>query len=433
MKLFVVTSNSGELTALLPATYHDVAVYSGPLHSDVESYIQARLADVVLLDDQTGTLETLLHAVRTAVSANIPTLVHVTMNTASVGQLRDLGAHVTTGLDTDALIRWVADTLQLRKKQTNNVKIVATSSAKGGASKTTLLTMVAETCARRGARVLLVDGDLSNGALRSVYGLGSDARPYTELASPNDRRGWTVETVSSYITKRTFAIGNQPVELHFLLAAQSAADLQDMNDAHMRGFMHVLHQLPYDLILVDTGPEILRRPLPLTVLDNHGYILIPCPTGVLEREGAANLLATIKKFDADGTDTKRCGLIFVEPEIGSVTASYMPTLRQTAKVNFPAVKQLGIMPRDARAISIALQFQAEKGRYHSPLQVAPNSRYAQQAWILAEEIATFLGITLPEPAPKTKWWHRVFKKNQISVDEPVTDGVAVPEKEGIAA
>lgn len=431
MKLFVVSGNSGELSTLLPATYHDVAVYSGPMHSDVDSYIQARLAEAVLLDDQIGTLETLTHAVQTCVSANIPTLVHVALHTGSVGQLRDLGAHVTTGLDTDTLIGWVAETLQLRKKQTNNVKIVATSSAKGGASKTTLLTMVAETFARRGARVLLVDGDLSNGALRSVYGLGSDARPYTELASPSDRRGWTIETVSSYITKRTFTIGNQSVDLHFLLAAQSAADLQDMNDAHMRGFMHVLHQLPYDLILVDTGPEILRRPLPLTVLDNQGFILIPCPTGVLEREGAANLLATIKKFDADGTDTKRCGLIFVEPEIGSVTASYMPTLRQTAKTNFPSVKQLGIMPRDARALSIALQFQAEKGRYHSPLQVAPNSRYAQQAWVLADEIAKFLGIPLPLPAPKTSWWHRTFKKHHIMLDEPVTDGVVVPEKDGM--
>lgn len=426
MRLCLVMQNGPALATRIGAGYQGVATMTASGYAALDGFLRADLTDVVVLDDRMGSPAALMQAVDAGIAHQKLVLVHLVGPALSDrDRYLDRGVAVTPGLDEDALLLWIVAQVQLQATSATNVRIVATASAKGGASKTTLLALAAEALAYRGLRVLCVDTDLSNAALRAYYGFGADARPYTELAQPDDHRGWSVATVTSYISTKLVHIRGRDVHISFLLGASTAADFHDVNDHDVDGLFSVLQQLPFDIILVDTGPELLRRPMIVPVFRAGGRVLVPCPTGVLEREGANNLLTTIKQWDQAALE--RTALVFVEPERGSVTQSYLPTLQTTAKRNYPSVGQLGLLPRDAHAISSAVQFQATHGRYHSPLHVSPYSRLAQGVWALSDAIATFVDITLPEPAPKRGFIDRLFRRNRMVMLPPVADGITVPE------
>jgi hypothetical protein len=264
---------------------------------------------------------------------------------------------------------------------------------------------------------LMWEADLSNAAIRQHYGFGADARPYTELADPNDRRGWNTTSVSSYIAQRTLSIRGKSIDLAFLLGPSNAASLQDLERHQWLALHDVIQQLPYSVVIVDTGPEILRRPTALHVLDAGGFVIVPCPTGVLEREGAANLLSTIREWNSEAL--KRCGLVFVEPERDAVSLRHLPAIRQTAQRNFSTVRQLGLLPRDARAISSAAQLLIEHGAYRSPLEIAPHSTLSQATWQLTESISSLINLPLKQPIPRSSWINRLFQRRKITQLTPI--------------
>ncbi len=174
-------------------------------------------------------------------------------------------------------------------------------------------------------------------------------------------------------------------------------------------------------------PELARRPYPLKILEFGGSVVIPCPLGILEREGARNLMDMVREYQLP---LDRCSLLYVEPEKGSVWGDQMPLIQKMATQQFPQVNQLSMIPRDARAISMAAKRQVETGQYWSPLAVAPNSNLARAVWAYSEELAKAVGIELPRAAPKRSWWQRsVFKRNKLVPETIVVDGVMVPESE----
>jgi hypothetical protein len=45
-------------------------------------------------------------------------------------------------------------------------------------------------------------------------------------------------------------------------------------------------ELPdYDILLIDTSPDYLKRPYPTHVLQSGGYVVLPAPPGNRERMG----------------------------------------------------------------------------------------------------------------------------------------------------
>ena len=437
MKLLILTRSADMLKSLLETQYAAVQATASSDPSMLSPFIQSRLTDAVVLDDQLFDPAALVDAARQGVLAGVPVCVHlVGPGLTQQTVLRDLGAQVTTGRDHDALTQWVADILHLTPHTQSQTAMIGIATAKGGAAKTTTAVLCAESLAYRGARVLLVDTDISNAAIRAFYGLSDAARSYTELADPQDSRGFTAASLRGYIEPVTIPIGDRAVQVDVLLGPALAATAYDLTTAQLRALLASTQQLRYDVVIVDTSPELMRRPMALYILDVGGRILVPCPTGVLERQGAHNLIHTLKEASgADGAFLAHTGLLFVEPEHGSVTASYLPTLRRVSQQQYPTVAHLGVLPRDAKAISIAQTMSAEQRRYASPLHVAPHSRLARTMWTLADSIAAWSGITLPQPAPKQGWIDRLFRRSKVVALPDVAElhGETVPDMTEVRA
>ena len=418
MNIAIAMQQSAAIGTVLESRYQDISPLMNTNYDTPLQLLRAQLCDVLIVDDRSGNPTKLLQLVEAGLAKGIPVLVSLSGPALHEEPgLRDRGASITNITDPEEISRWIAATLGLVSCQHADVTVLATASAKGGASKTTLACLLAEALAYRGERVLLWEADLSNAAIRQHYGFGSDARPYTELADPNDRRGWTTDSVASYLARRSISIRDRQVELSFLLGPSNAATLQDMERHQWNALHEVITQLPFTTVIVDTGPEILRRPTALQVLDAGGYALVPCPTGILEREGAANLLTTIREWNPQAL--QRCGLVFVEPEKGAVSLKDLPAIRQLAEQNFGAVSQLGLLPRDARALSSAAQLLIERGTYVSPLDIAPHSRLARATWQLTDALALMINTSLEASAPRSSWFQRTFRRNTL-VELPPT-------------
>ncbi len=429
MNIAFALTHGAEISAALEASYQDVSPMISTAFDTPLQLVRAHLTDAIVIDDRLGPVSTMLSLVEAALAQSIPVLALLTgPGRNEERQLRDRGVAITLDSDVPAMVEWIASQLGLMRQTRSNVTIIATASAKGGASKTTLACLLGEALAYRGERVLLWEADLSNAAIRQHYGFGTDARPYTELADPNDRRGWTTASVNSYIAKKHVTVRDRSVELAFLLGPSGAASLQDMERHQWNALHEVILQLPYTVVIVDTGPEILRRPTALQVLDSGGYVLVPCPTGVLEREGAANLLTTIREWNTEALH--RCGLVFVEPERGAVSIKDLPAIRQTAQHNFREVSQLGLLPRDARVISNAAQLMIARRKYYSPLDIAPHSRLARATWQLTDAVGHMIGHTFTAAAPRSSWFSRIFRRNKLIELPPANESLSI--NEGVA-
>lgn len=436
MKIGFAMRGAGAIGTLIATRYQGITQYSGEGYDTALNLLETndRLLDAVVVDDRVGTPAELLRVVDTALTARKHVLVVLTGPALREQQsLHDRGAVVSPALSQDGVIAWVATTLGLVvAPSASTTRVLAFGSGKGGASKTTMACLTAEAWARRGARVLMIENDLSNASLRRQYGFGRDALPFTDLASRDDTRGWTIDSVRSFVRPKEITIDGKRVTLDFLLGPSTAANLHDLKPHHWDSLYAIAAQLGYDVVIYDCSPELARRPYPLKVLENGGYVVIPCPLGILEREGARNLMDMVREHKLP---LDHCALAYVAPERGSVWDDQMPIIRTMATQQFPQVHQLAMIPRDARAISLAAKRQVETGQYWSPLAVAPNSKLAQAVWAYSEALARHVGLELPEPAPKRSWWQRSwFKRNQFVAFEelPATDGVRVPEQEHAA-
>ncbi len=430
MKISFALRGSGAIGTQIASRYQSVTQYSSEAYDTPISLLETsdRLLDALVLDDRVGSPADLLRLVDLGLTAGKRILVMITGPAQREMQaLQDRGAIISPALDDNALIIWVAETLGLVATTTSKTKVLGFGSGKGGASKTTMACLTAEAFAYRGAKVLMIENDLSNASLRRQFNFGRDALPFTDLASRDDTRGWTTESVRSFIRSKQIVINGEDVSIDFLLGPSTAANLHDLKPHQWDALYQIAIQLGYDVVIYDCSPELARRPYPLKILEFGGSVVIPCPLGILEREGARNLMDMVREYQLP---LDRCSLLYVEPEKGSVWGDQMPLIQKMATQQFPQVNQLSMIPRDARAISMAAKRQVETGQYWSPLAVAPNSNLARAVWAYSEELAKAVGIELPRAAPKRSWWQRsVFKRNKLVPETIVVDGVMVPESE----
>ena len=348
------------------------------------------------VEDTSGTLEELWDVIRAAQRRQIAVLVGLrSVGLAHATDFLDVGLAVTDVREPDELARWIGQQLGCRPLAATSGQVtLAVAGAKGGIGKTLVVALLAEGLKQRGLHVLVVDGDLSNSGLIPTFRIPSGFPSYLYLKSDGPG-AFTPANVRRHIYTHP-ASG-----IHFLLGSEETANPIDLTLSEWQAMMQAVRGLDgYDVILLDTGPEIKKRPYALDAARSGGYVILPTPPGRKERAGVGNALRVFEQHTPDLTD--RCFMLYMEPERGvTVTVDRIaPLFTQT----WPRARTLGVLPRAPRQVSLA----DEAGdRYLSPLALAPHSAFSRAVHGMVETICTHIGLRAPLPMPRSSLWQRL--------------------------
>lgn len=412
--LCLVSTTPGLVDAL--CGYDGLQISSLPALARVAARIACPPAPHALyLEDSTGTSADLWAVVRAAQDRQIPTLVGLHgAGLAQRADLMDAGLPVTEVRDAATLAAWIGTQLEVQRQGGAGHVTIAVAGAKGGIGKTLVVAMLAEGFLRRGLRVLVLDGDLSNSGLVPTFRIPSGFPSYLDLA--HDGLGaWTAAQVQRQIYRHA------PSGIDFLLGSEETANPIDLTLREWQALMQAVRQLAgYDVVLLDTGPEIKKRPYALDAARNGGYVVLPTPPGRKERTGVGQALQVFAQHTPDLTG--RCFLLYMEPEHGGTVSveRVAPLFAQT----WPQARPIGRLPRAPRQVSIA---EEEGVRYLSPLDVAPHSRYTRAVQHSVQMLCEQIGLHPPSPLPRSSLWQRIRGERIVTVPLPTPwlDGVEV--------
>jgi cellulose biosynthesis protein BcsQ len=395
MELVVVTNMPGLPESL--QSFEGLQVSSLPSLARARSIVVSdQPPQALYVEDTRGTLNDLWEVIRAAQSKQVPVLVGLqSVGLMHMTDFMDAGLRVSDARDTSTLAGWIGEQLGMRRLAATAGQVtVAVAGAKGGIGKTLVVAMLAEGLKRRGLQVLVVDGDLSNSGLVPTFRIPSGFPSYLYLKSEG-LGAFTPANIRRHIYQ------HQASGIHFLLGSEETANPLDLNLGEWQAMMQAVRALDgYDVILVDTGPEIKKRPYAIDTARSGGYVILPTPPGRKERAGVGNALRVFEQHTPDLTD--RCFLLYMEPEKGvTVTVDRVaPLFRQT----WPKAHALGILPRAPRQVSMADE---EGDRYLSPLDVAPHSKFSRAVHHMVDALCAQTGLRAPLPKPKSSLWQQL--------------------------
>jgi len=278
IELLLISSTPGLDVAL--NGYEGVRVVTGPtLNFAIRMIASDHPPDAVYVDDTRGTVEELWSLIRACEMARKPVYIGlIGAGLAQFADFRDAGITVAPEMivrNSDSLIRWLGQQLGLRKRASaQGQALLAVVGAKGGIGKTLVVALLAEALHRRGLRVLVVDGDLSNSGLVPTFRIPSGFSSYL-MARADGPGAWTPDNIRRYIYR------HQRSGLSFLLGSEETADAQDLVLPEWQALMQAVRSLEeFDVVLVDTGPEIKKRPYGLLVAHDGGRVILPVPIAV---------------------------------------------------------------------------------------------------------------------------------------------------------
>ena len=304
------------------------------------------------------------------------------------------GLPVSDDRDAPTLAAWIGVRLGLRKLAASGQITLAIAGAKGGIGKTLVVAMLAEALTRRGLSVLVVDGDLSNSGLIPTFRIPSGFPSYLYLKQDGPG-AFTPANVRRHIF--THAASG----IDFLLGSEETANPLDLTLGEWQSLMQAVRALDgYDVVLLDTGPEIKKRPYAIDAARSGGYVILPTPPGRKERAGVGNALRVFEQHIPDLTD--RCFLLYMEPERG-VTVPVDRVAPLFART-WPRARALGTLPRAPRQVSMADE---EGDRYLSPLDVAPHSTFTRAVHHMVQSLCDQTGLTPALPMPRSSLWQRL--------------------------
>lgn len=289
---------------------------------------------------------------------------------------------------------FIAETLKAERKQTYAVPICV-AGAKGGIGKTLLIAQIALAFQRRGARVLMVDGDLTNSGLIPHFHIPQSFIPYTSLQRESAGHArFTLDNLRKIVYSHECGVD-------FLLGSNDQNLAADLPLSDWQSMITSALQLPYDVVLIDTGPDVKRRPYVIDALSNHnGWAVVPAPPGAQERYGVATLLEILHAHRADLTS--RCMVVLMEPERGVVAS--LKGLEPVLREQWPNITIVGTLPRDPYLVSMAMEY---PDRFVSPLDIGPSRPFSMAVHAIADTIAGIANISLPLPKPKPPWWKQL--------------------------
>lgn len=371
-----------------------------------------RPPQAVYVEDVCGSLDELWHVARAAQARRVRVLAGARgLAAAHLDDLRDAGLAVTEEHDAAQIAAWLARQLGARTRAAKTQVTIAVAGAKGGIGKSLVVALLAEGMRRRGLRVLVVDGDLSNSGLVPTFRIPTGFPSYLHIpgdAAHGAGPAWTPESVRRYVYHHA------PSTVDFLLGSEETNDARDLQRPEWLALMQAVRGLTeYDVVLLDTGPEIKKRPYAILAARDGGWVVLPTPPGRKERTGAGNMLRALQTAVPGRDLTERCLLLFMDPERGA--AATVDRVAPLFARHFPQARVLGRLPRCPAQVSAA----DEHGeRYLSPLDVAPHGRLARGAHELVERLCAAVGLRPPHAMPRSTLWQRL-RGERASSDRPL--------------
>lgn len=293
-------------------------------------------------------------------------------------------------------VAWVMEHMP-QMRMVRQCWILPLSSA-GGSGKTTQMANLALALQRRGARVLVIDADFANGSLATFFKVPPGAfHAFTTLTDEVKQPG--DQYPSDAVTRRIYT---HVSGIDLLLSGRGLMEIGDMNDYAMRRLLATVRTLPYDVVVLDAGPDLKARPYALHVLAHGGYGVVITQPGLKERTGAMNvleLLSSMTRPDANESLLTQAALLGVEPERGSC-AQIKPVYEDLLE-RF-GIQGLGIIPRDAALISAVV----EAPTFESVYTLAPRSAYCRAMQRAADRLAAWAQLALPTPPARPAGWRR---------------------------
>ncbi|MEN9935033.1 MAG: hypothetical protein RLZZ387_1612 [Chloroflexota bacterium] len=401
IELLIVSATTGITDAL--SDYEGIQVLSAPsLERAAHLLTSDRPPQAVYVEDRCGTTAELWQITRRAQALGIPMLAG--LHSAAAAQrdgLADAGVSLTALHEAAPLAAWVGQQLGARARPAGRQALIAVAGAKGGIGKSLVVALLAEALRRRGLRVLVVDGDLSNSGIVPTFRIPSGFPSYLHVAGDAARSGdhaaWTTQNVRDYVYHHA------PSGIDFLLGSEETTDARDLQRPEWLSLVQAVRgMLEYDVVLIDTGPEIKKRPYALLAARDGGWVVLPTPPGRKERSGAGNMLRALQTTVPDRDLSARCLLLFMDPEHGA--AASVGQIEPLFARHFPLTRAIGRLPRASWQVSRADE---EGERYLSPLDVSPHSPLSRATHQAADRLCAEVGLRPPRPMPRSSLWQRM--------------------------
>jgi cellulose biosynthesis protein BcsQ len=413
IELLMVSNTPGLAEAL--HGYEGLQVSTLPSLTRVKSIIGSdQPPQAIYVEDTKGTLTELWDVIRAAQGQQVRVLIGLqSVGMVHMSDFIDAGLPVSDARDAATLAEWVGVQLGVRKLAAAGQVTIAIAGAKGGIGKTLVVAMMAEGLKRRGLKVLVVDGDLSNSGIVPTFRIPSGFPSYLYLKQ-DGLGAFTPANVRRHIFK------HEASGIHFLLGSEETANPMDFTLGEWQAMMQAVRAIDgYDVVLIDTGPEIKKRPYAIDTARTGGFVVLPTPPGRKERAGVGNALRVFEQHTPDLTN--RCFLLYMEPEKGITVAvnRVAPLFAQT----WPQSRTIGILPRAPRQVSMADE---EGDRYLSPLDVAPHSKFTRAVHHVVQSLCDQTGLRPPLPMPKSSLWQQ-FRGEKIALVPTVLPAVGGAE------
>ncbi len=384
----------------------DVAVLAPSRLDQVQRLLAgSRPPDAVYLDDSRGTpLADLWELTARAQQVGARVMLGLTGPArAALPDALAAGLPATSERNPTALTDWIGAQIGRRRGSgAQRLPVIAIGAAKGGIGKTFATCVLAEGLRRRGLDVLVWDSDISNPGLVPAFRIPASAPSYLHLVQRGPAH-WNPTGLQPFIFQPEHTRANQQGwgRIDLLIGSHAVARAEnDLRLPDWQGLYQGIIALEgYDVVLIDTPPDYLRRPYATHVLQAGGSVVLPTPPGARERMGVGHMLEHFTELAPDRLD--RCRLLFMEPERGvTVTVGMVAELFNR---RYPRVNALGVLPREPRLASMA----DEHDGYISMLDLGPQSRFARATHQVVETLCAHAGLRPRLPMPRTGFWARL--------------------------
>ena len=344
--------------------------------------------------------------IEAASTSGVRVLVNLTgAGKSLLNDVEQLGIVRISETSVDAVVAWIGRELGLSEQVGGRVlPVVSVGAAKGGIGKTFVTTILAEALRRRGLNVLVWDTDISNPGLVTSFHVPLSAPSYLSLVKQGAAR-WNPRDVAEHVycpsvTRGAGGWGN----LDLLIGSHAVANAE--NDIRLTDWQllyeAVVRLEGYDLVLIDTPPDYMRRPYATHTLDRGGFVVLPCPPGRRERIGVAHMLDHFQMLEGATSGKRsiyeRTALLEIAPEKGVVVTN--KEARRSFAGRYPMVRVLGTLPRAPHLASVADEHEG----YLSMLDAGPKTTFTHAAHRITDSLLSLIGVQAKAPMPKFGAW-----------------------------
>jgi cellulose biosynthesis protein BcsQ len=411
----------------------DVQPVTGPSHLAVLSRTWGATDRAILLMDARTTTSDVFHEVlrqRSAIPCEVQLVFFGNASTPFVLEAKQTNvATVIPDNDIATVVHEVTKRFGIPAIEKQTIA-VAVGSAKGGVGKSLLIGRFAEALAMMGVRVLLVDMDVSNPSLVTDLRISSGhIIPFLSQRRAVHGHKLTMEVLRQTVYTVHVHHGH-PWTFDLLTASQRQSTTTKMQPMDLTwaewtdlyGMLLTMRTTdgdPYDIVLIDTGPDVNRRPYAIYVVSSGGYLVIPTTGRPQDIDGMMTMLTMERDIQQGTPDLQPFARTFIVPSHSARGSIHQPgqvitSVRTLLDESWVKDHVLPPIPRDDYLISVCETMQ----RYVSPLLIGRGTRFTEQVFRNTQRLAEAMGIALRVPPPSIPWYTRLLRhvSKQFGID-----------------